>query len=458
VTELELRILSGMHAGARAPLQDGPYLLGTGPDCDFVLADDGVQPRHARLSPAEGGWQMDWLGAEGREPVLGALRLQPGVAVAMGPVVLAIDEARAPWPTLEALVLVPHAPALEPSLPPPADAAAPGPGCRRHRRGLKVLATAAAACAGVSAMAYVAWPLSGTRPGAGAAAHAAAAPGAAASVATTAVLRGGADIEQVLHTLHLAQRALVEPRGQGWRVRALVLSDAEGEALSAALGKLQLPPALQLSTEAELRAQLGEILQQLDPGSRGQVELQLQPGGLRVEGRMKSAELRDKLLAELASAFPQVRTWDRALRTPEEEGAQLMAELRDAGRWELDGHWQRGTLVMDVHLSPEDQPAWEKVLLEATRRHGLPFSAQLHLALPEGAAVHAAGPSALRAPTPGLLPFNVLGVVGGDVPYLLLPDGVKLARGGVLQGWRFAALSEQQIVFENGARRAVLQR
>jgi len=98
---LQLRILSGMHAGACAPLDGDAYLLGALDDCDFVLTDAGVQPHHARLSRTDGGWQLDWVAQEGGEPVLAPMRLESGKAVPMGPIVVAVDDALAPWPTLE---------------------------------------------------------------------------------------------------------------------------------------------------------------------------------------------------------------------------------------------------------------------------------------------------------------------------------------------------------------------
>ena len=41
-----LNIASGLHRGASMTLQRREYLLGSGEDCDIVLRDSAVEPRH----------------------------------------------------------------------------------------------------------------------------------------------------------------------------------------------------------------------------------------------------------------------------------------------------------------------------------------------------------------------------------------------------------------------------
>jgi type III secretion protein D len=53
-----LRVLSGAHAGAALAL-DGPgRWVGSDPQCDVVLQDDGIQPRHARILPRDGRYEL----------------------------------------------------------------------------------------------------------------------------------------------------------------------------------------------------------------------------------------------------------------------------------------------------------------------------------------------------------------------------------------------------------------
>ncbi|MGO1542133.1 MAG: FHA domain-containing protein [Luteimonas sp.] len=76
-----LRIVSGLHAGAsRALAEREMILVGSGDDCDIVLADDGVAAHHALISVVDGHFQLRALDAplklEGRT-------LHPGDPVEM---------------------------------------------------------------------------------------------------------------------------------------------------------------------------------------------------------------------------------------------------------------------------------------------------------------------------------------------------------------------------------------
>lgn len=59
-----LRIVSGLHAGASRPLAEREMILvGSGDDCDIVLADDGVAAHHALISVVDGHFQLRALDA-----------------------------------------------------------------------------------------------------------------------------------------------------------------------------------------------------------------------------------------------------------------------------------------------------------------------------------------------------------------------------------------------------------
>src|SRR5690606_22456559 len=76
-----LRIISGLHAGASRELAEREMILvGSGDDCDIVLADAGVAAHHALISVVDGHFQLRALDAplqlEGR-------MLHPGDPVEM---------------------------------------------------------------------------------------------------------------------------------------------------------------------------------------------------------------------------------------------------------------------------------------------------------------------------------------------------------------------------------------
>lgn len=454
--ELELRILSGMHAGARAPLRGEDYLLGALADCDFVLEDAGVQPHHARLSRCEAGdacWQIDWVAQESGEPVLAPMRLAYGKAVALGPVVVAVDEPGAPWPTLEQLVLVPHASALEPSLPPPQTpepswAFMSGLGGRlRAASTRRVVAGVTIATLGLSAAAaLVAWPLGLQRVAQPLEAAAVSPPKAAAPDPAQRQA-----IETALASRGLAGRVRIEPAGAAWLVRAPVMSELDGEALGAALSRLRPRPMLRLPTEQELRDEIAEALPRLTGEHAAAVKLRpLGQGRYRLEGRVARAEERDKLLRTVAEAFPQA-AWDNGVLTDEEAALELLAELRNRG-WQAGGEWKDGALQVQVTLQQRDVPNWEQTLVAVNRTHTVPLRATMAFAQ------SAPAPSPAPRANEARLPFQIRGVVGGDMAYVLLSSGDKLSQGGVWQGWRLASITASQVTFENGAQRAVLTR
>ena len=54
---LELRVLSGLHRRASAPI-GALVTIGADPDCDIVLADDGIAARAARIHHDATGWTL----------------------------------------------------------------------------------------------------------------------------------------------------------------------------------------------------------------------------------------------------------------------------------------------------------------------------------------------------------------------------------------------------------------
>lgn len=78
---LTLRLLSGLHAGAERTLAESDrVLVGGHPDCDIVLADRGVAPRHCVLQRR--GRELSVLALESGLEVAG-LAVAPGSSVAL---------------------------------------------------------------------------------------------------------------------------------------------------------------------------------------------------------------------------------------------------------------------------------------------------------------------------------------------------------------------------------------
>ncbi|HZY20496.1 MAG TPA: type III secretion system inner membrane ring subunit SctD [Ramlibacter sp.] len=438
----ELRILSGTHAGARAPLADRVHVLGSSPECDFVLSDEGIGREHLRLEPQpDGGVLLHWMDGSS-EP----LRLSPGAVAEIGPVALTIDAAHAPWPAQPLPGAPEAAPAVEPPDAPAAlsaraeaahqvQAPAPAPVPAR-RRGTPVWLLALVTAAGVGSILAVWTVLASPRP---------MTPGVAAPS------RPANQREQILAiaaALRLQDRVALDPLPDGsWRVRASMLSDEEGDTLAEALSRLSPRPGLRISSGREIALEIGEWVDRQAAQLALPLSVQaLGQGRFRLQGQVPDAATRDRLLAQLRAEFPAGAVFEDALHTPESAAAALLAELRSQAAARVDGAWVDGTLRMRVQLAPRDVPAWERALTAASARHPVPFRADLSF-------------TAAAAPLPTELPLHIRSIVGGDPAYVVLADGSKLVVGGSRSGWRLADVSADAALFEGpGARRVQVRR
>jgi hypothetical protein len=69
---LRLEIVTGAHHGAVVTLEPGEYRIGSSPDADIVLSDDGVVAEHAAVHVGPDGVRVDAIGADvsvGDEPL-----------------------------------------------------------------------------------------------------------------------------------------------------------------------------------------------------------------------------------------------------------------------------------------------------------------------------------------------------------------------------------------------------
>jgi hypothetical protein len=84
-----LVISEGVNAGAAAPLDGGPVVLGRGADATIRLDDDYVSTRHARFVPHGEEWYVEDLGSTngtyiGSQRITTPTRVDTGVQVRMG--------------------------------------------------------------------------------------------------------------------------------------------------------------------------------------------------------------------------------------------------------------------------------------------------------------------------------------------------------------------------------------
>ncbi len=466
----ELRVLTGTHAGARALVAQSEQVLGSDPECDLVLSDEGVLARHARLELREDGASvLSWLDGD-----LDPLVIRPGQGAAIGPVTIAIDAADAPWsPEVEMVAPLARqalpdgaSPGLEetagsddaaesaaaptPAAVPQALPASAGAGlARRVRTSLPLRAALAtlgvALVAGGAATAW--WALGDGLTEATGQPLLAAGAAPAQTQDPTASLQA---LRLKVSELQLEDRVRIEASGHHPpSVHASLLSDEEAENLAAALTRMSPRPRLRLESEHDVISAIQDVLGRLEgSGGTGLKAIYLGQGRLRIEGQVTSDEARASLMAGLARDFPLVRSFEAALMTPGDSGQAMLADLKAQGVGDIEGQWQDGVLQLKAKVLPSSLPRWEAALQQAAARHGVSFRAEVDTA---GAQ---AGASRARA-----LPFSVRSIVSGDPSYVTLADGRRLVVDGRAEGWRLVEIGARQVIFEDsGGRRVSMER
>ncbi len=408
---LELRVLNGTHAGARALLADLPQLIGSGEDCTLILSDEGVQSQHASLEHRrDGSTVLRWLNSE-----LPPLVMRAGQGAQMGPVRVAIEQIDAPW--REDVPLVEPGPAVS------AQVSAPRTGRVAARRWW--LACAAAVLLALLALAAVsalrAWRGSGQV--APAPQHPEVAPDAA--------------LAHAIARLGLTGRVRIDlTHPQAPVVTAGFLPEEDLRALAQQLSRLSPRPKLVQLDEAELVAAVTHEVRQLGSQEAPLAVRHLGAGRFLVEGRVAGDDERARVMARLEQGFPLASGFESALMTDADAAAAMLEELRRLGLGRLQGAWIDGTLVLETSLAPGDQVRWERALVAAAARHGLPFKAQVQVQ------------TGMQQPAGAALPFTVRSVVHSPLPHVTLADGRKLATGARLEGWQLKEIGPGGLVFD----------
>ncbi len=460
---LELRIHTGLHAGARAllPEQD-ECTVGSDPACDFVLADDGVAAAHLRLRRDESGaWQAENVGENVGNSGSDQAAVAPGRLLCLGPVVVSLAEADSAWPdaqsvaaaaqradaiagegerandsaninanaSTEALTAAsaaetpaaPAAPAAQPT------AAAPTPRTPRLTPAAR-LAAAILLCLTALLGAALWWI---------GAQNVAAAPAPAAPSSDAAAQR--AAIGKVLRDLGLEERATLRatPTG-GWLVETAALADETLEELALALSRLDPKPGLRAASSADALGLVQDALLRLAGEEANLTATAAADGRVRIAGTMADAAARQALLDRLRAELPAWLPVDSGIDLREERAQRLLAELQAQYPGSISGEWseRQARLEIVARVAADDMARYEQTLVQAMRRYpAVPVLARLER---------------LPASAPARLPFRVVAVVNGATDYVVLDDGGKLLLSGRRSGWQLVAVDAHEAVFENG--------
>lgn len=460
VPQCELRILCGAHAGARAPLResDARLAIGRKTDNDIVLRDSPAATAGATIARNADGWT--WTAKAGATPIT----LPLGAAVRFGSAVLTIDDAHAPWPDVDRLVIEPEAPettteemqpvlhdspsepedATMPTIDPEAapqleDSAAAPPEAapqarpaatkkprRRWRAPAWILLVASAAAAIWISLGLVSMPATQV---------AAAAPVVpTASVDSVRALIGRLGLADSLKVLGAQADTL--------RVVGVVDDDTQRDELRERLSALKPMPMSNVLTRPEFKTEVDALAKTLDPGLKLAINGR---GGLLLSGVVSEAREVDAVSQRVAAELPTAVRMDKAVRTASEVVAEFSQELARRGL-AMGARLEGGQMIVDGTLAHDRVAQWESAILDFNKRFGerIPFVASLS----DDPTLAAAG-SPAAAPSRAWLP-PIASVVGGDAPYLVMADGRKVMLGGTLNGYELVAIRNDALVLRAG--------
>lgn len=445
----ELRVLDGLHAGARAPLP-ARLTIGSALDNDIVLSDPGVQARHAVLhwDAAAGRWQL--LNA-GQDPAGGSGHA-PGEALTVGPVRVTVAAANDPFELGAAPALAAPLPAEaadEGATDAPADAQALDAPDTSNVQDPALDESpgqpASAGAAPTAASRWVVWLAAGAvllavLVGASLwlfAQGARTPPMAVAKAAPAAVADLRATLQALLQRRGLAEGLQVHGNATQASVRGLLVDAAALEALAAELARLSPRPGLQVWTLEQVRASLRDGGLKLPPSVNLGVDGQ---GRLLLAGALPSEAAEKALPAAVRALLPPFIAVQPAFEPPAALAQRFIDDARRQG-FVLDGRVetqpQGRRLWLQAQVPAAELPRWERWLLGAQQRLGglLAFSVVLR------------EPASTAAP-PRRLPFALASVVGGAQPYLVLADGTRLAPGGRRDGLTLVSIDNDALVLQ----------
>lgn len=491
--DVELRVLSGCHAGARAPVLGGER-IGADEGCELILSDVGLGPGvGAWLCVAAQQWSLHRAPQDAAAAASRASQdadawvpsLPWGTVAYLGPLAITVSRVDAPWQTISAGRPSPSAPA-QTVAPESGGDEAPGvdtlPGAA-----VLVPVTDEAGNTSVQAMEQQTDAAPASTSGATAPAHRRWSPfwiigaalvalllsvfwsllgsGSAAvgsvpppDAVTSPVALGLARQPQLLKDIQLAI-ARVDPALRlrvdglpdgGARVSGWVADIAQLDMLAEGLGGIRPVPALSVRTASDLMDDLVDAGGPDAPALRYEL---LGAGRVRVHGMVVQPDEHARVLAALRSRVPHGIEIVDGLRVASAQGGVLQDWMRAAGFARAEARWDGEQMVVSVDISSQERARLESLLARpGTPLSGIPFTLRArevgHTPAVTAAAVHASA-----AP----LPFRIRSVVGGVSPYVVLGDGTKLQPGGRRAGWRLVTVEADRLVFD-GPRPLVVQR
>ncbi len=442
---LELRILSGIHQGARCPARHGA-LIGAHPDHDIVLADAGLPAQAAKLKLGPAAWDAS------PDPQDLALASDPTIPynepLSLGSIWITVAHPSDPWPALSIPLMA------EPGAPEPEHADAPrdstdtpphtGPDgpvttaqalsfpaattTGRLRRSWAVRASLVVLLLAIAVAGLIAGLLPRT----------ASAPPPAFNP-RLAIEQSIGKITAVIEQLGLASRLHVSitpddvAQVSGW-----VRNEEERNHLAAALVQIWPMPAMQVSNEAEALSTADQTLKGFgviyEPRYEGD-------GRLSVAGVASDPDTRSMAMEAVRAQLPGMTIMGNGILLAPDVANELGRDLAAAGLGSVALIWHRHQLQVNADALDAGQMITVRTILERFN--------QTHFSV--------AALAQSDEPYADAVPFKIRSIVSGETPFLVLDNGTKLLVGGTHQHYRLSKIEDHQLIFD-GPRPAIVLR
>jgi type III secretion protein D len=455
--DLELRVLTGLHHGARCPAQDGA-LLGSHERCDIVLCDEGIAEEAVRLWIGNEAWRL----STHDDMPDSAQELPFGAPYRLGPIHVTVACAGDSWPTPDELSAMLRS----------AEESQGDSGRGMHDSDAAGMTSASATEEGGTAIATprhpdqnlpleegayhleagraqrkksrLRWAFGGLLillvfGGAASYSPAGVQPDAQLASAPLADAETLTRTQQLLRNrgyadrLHAALSSEQQIVVSGW-----VRDNKDHDELATVLTEIWPLPTLQVDDQGQATARI--MAQSLDLDVRVVVEYP-SPGHLTIRGIAASDTARTQALERWQAnvdASPQVTI---TLLPAEQVRAALNKAISAAGLPTVTTDWKDKTLWVGARGFDARQLQRLKGILDALNSS---YVNTLQVGEDE-------------SPKSVPIPFRVHSVVGGTQPWIMLEDGTRIIVGGTHGAYSLKSIEDGRVVFD-GPSTAVIAR
>lgn len=451
--EFELRVLTGLQAGARLRLGPGLYRLGGADDCDIVLTGLAAGGHAAELEVDAQTLVLTPLAARcvtaSDLEHEGPLELKAGKAFRIDDVWMALDIETAPWPAADSWLQPENAadeigePDEAPADDAPVDPPDPSAGTSKKVLFTTVLSLLALAALGFSGL-WLFRPAPATAEAldkptpAPQQAVVAAAPPPASAARSVNVEAQRKMLAGVLDDLGYTTRLSVEADPEGKLMLVGYLPATSDTArLQARLAKQHLKPVMHIVSDDLLKSRVeAHLLERAHPWTVYSVE----NGEIVLVGPAIAPDRLSVLERELRGAVGALRSISgigRSLADADKLMHDLFAEieLSDRVKIEMDSG--------QIYVTGEADASMLKKVEEQLLRFHERFSDTV--------------PFVAKFVSPrDKLPFRITQAVGGSMPYIVIDDGRRLYPGGSQDGYQLQSMRDRKIVF-NGPQHIELE-